>query len=227
MNVQRLQGVLNNDRDLAILALIVGIFILVTLSSTIGTIYFAMAAVYAIAVSYGKGRVIDFTKGGSRIGNAILFGLLAIIIFFAISAVLLGSLAAAERAVTTFASSFLVNFTIDNPFIKLFVFGIFIPIVETLFFFGVVYKLILNKARATESINMTAGITVLLIAGIATSFHFLVRMLQDTPLLSDLIFFGVTGAVVFKKRDLLAATIMHMAINSYYMAMVLFGFHLF
>lgn len=210
-----------DEKNLVILALISGVFILVTLSSQIGSIYFAMAAVYAIAIAL-KLKVFEFSRTNNGLGKIVFFGILLVGLFIAGASIVLGGQEVLAKSVTFFASTFLTNFTIDNAFIKLFVFGVFIPIVETLFFFGVIFPRVLEYARARNSVRDLATIvSIVLVAGIATSFHFVVRLLNDTGLLSDLVFFGLSALLVIKQKEMSGAAAGHILINTYVMASIL------
>lgn len=210
---------LADEKNLVILSLIFGVFILVTLSSTIGTIYFAMAVVYAIAMQ--QKQVISFAKERSNYSKIIPMALFVIILFFGVSALFLGSFETVQKSVSFFASSFLTNFTIDNALIKIIVFGFFIPIVETLFFYGVIYKFLLSKVRTDGNVRKQGTwVAILMLAGIATSFHFYVRLLNNQALITDLVFFGISAVIVSQQKELSAAATAHIIINTYVMATV-------
>lgn len=211
-----------DEKELTLLALIGGTFILVTLSATIGTIYFAMSVVYALMLMRGKTAVFEFSTGKTQLGRVILNAFLFLGIFLGLASVVLGSFENAISAVTFFASSFLSNFTIDNALVKLAVFGFFIPVVETLFFFGVIYKYILKKASARNTFNdRNTLVAAVMVAGIATSFHFLVRLLNEQALTADLLFFGVSALVVTQYKRLEEAAGLHIAANSLSIAKIL------
>ena len=144
---------ITDEKNLVVILGIMSLFIMVTLNETIGAVYFGMVALYAIVLNQGSGRVYEFMKGTSGIGKVIYYGVILSVITIAIVAMFAGSQDAYIKSVTTFASSFDVNFSIDNPLIKLFVFGFFIPVVESLAFFGVGMKMLERRVRSTGSIR--------------------------------------------------------------------------
>ena len=212
---------LQDERDLMVITGISAIFILVALSQSIGMIYAAMALFFGIYLNQKKARIIEFTKGKSEVGKAIFYSFIGLMGFTAVAAIVLGSQEAFVAAVTTFASAFLVNFTIDNFLIRFVVFGFFVPVVETLFFFGVVYPFLLKHSRATNTLNDTNTlVSIAMVAGIATAFHFVVRLLNDQSLLADLVFFGSSAAVVTAQGEMSGAALMHIGMNSFAMGKI-------
>ncbi len=220
-------GMFQDEKNLAVLALISGTFILVTLSGVIGNIYFAMAAVYAITLNLGKERVLQFSKQRGVTSTAI-FAFLLIGGFVAVGAIVLGGQEQLFAASSFFASSFLLNFTIEEPIIKLIVFGFFIPIVETLFFFGVIYALVLRRTKATGKLNdIGTLVAIVMVAGIATAFHFSVRLLNDSSLIADLIFFGLSAMIISRQGEMSGAAFGHVATNTIFVGQLLGFFRLF
>ena len=203
--------------------MISGVFILITLSSQVGQAYFAMAAVYAIAMNQNGASVFQFSRSNKTItGKAILSGFALIGGLVAISALVLGSQEAFIAASTAFASEFANVFTIDNSLIKLIVFGFFVPVVETLFFYGVIFKFISEKANAQMRLtDVNTLVAIGMTSGIATSFHFAVRLLNDQSLLVDLIFFTVSGILVVIQKEMSGAAAGHIFANSSFILKIL------
>jgi hypothetical protein len=213
---------LSDEKSLVTLTLIAGLFILIVLNSTIGTVYFAMAATYAIALSLGSNRVFQFTKGKFLTVDNFMYAILGIAGFLFVTSIAVGGYEKLFSAVTFFGSTLLTQFTFDNPIVKLLTFGVFIPVVETLFFYGVIYKLVINKTRGSgKRFDTGTIIAVAMVASVATAFHFYVRMLNDTSLIADLIFFGSSAIIVSKKMEMSAAALMHIIYNTAVMAILL------
>lgn len=214
---------LKDEKDLVIVAIISAAFIVTTLSSNIGTIYGIFALAFAVYLNQNRAKFIEFSRGVMGVsGKAVFYGFALIGLFLIFGAIILGSQEIVIQAVTLRASSFLANFTIDNPLIKLIVYGFFIPVVETLFFYNTVFPFILEKARARNSLSdMNTLVSIAMIAGIATSFHFVVRLLNDQSLLTDLVFFGLSGAVVIAQKESSGAALGHVGANGFSMLRIL------
>lgn len=203
----------SDERELVLLSIITGIFILVTLDQTIGVVFAMMSFAYAVILNQSSSNVFQFSRSSfttQKFGLALLaFGG-----FVGITAIVLGGQEQFVGAVTFFASSFLTNFVIDNPFIKLFVFGVFVPIAESLFFFGVILPYILRKAKAKGNLQDSGTLlAVAMTAGVATAFHFTVRLLNDQALIADLMFFGISGMIAVNQKELSGLTLLHVVAN--------------
>lgn len=215
---------LTDEKNLVLVAIISGVFILTTLSTQVGSIYFAMTMTYAIAIALkGKQGVIEFAKSSKEyIEKSVMFGFGLIGAYVAIGSVVLGSPAAFAKSAVSFATTFNVNFTISDPVIQLIVYSFFIPLVETLFFYGVIFKFILSKSQASDDLKRKDTIiAIIVMAGIATAFHFAVHLVNEQSLLTDLIFFGATSAVVLKQKELSGAFVGHLIANLYWMLILL------
>jgi len=201
-------NVWENTRTLALLSIIAASFIVVTLSQSIGVPFAIMAIAYAIYAQ--RTEVIPFSTGATRIPKLLVLGGVLIFGWF-----MIGSLFG-QHTFSVLSSSYIENFTIDNAFVKLAVFGIFIPLVETFLFLGIVLKLISRKLQMSENIKR-----ILVPAGVglsAAAFHVTVRMFSPSALLVDFLFFFLSAILVMYKNELKQAFIAHALVNSIVLA---------
>lgn len=214
---------ITDEKDLSLIAIIMGVFILTTLSQTIGVIYLGMSVAYAIAVNQGRSRVYEFVRGRHNLQMALLLGVVLVGGFLIIGGISLGAITLEAAApIQILQSSFVDQFTIDNYIIKFVVFGMFIPVVETLFFYGVIFKFIMLKAGATGQLTQFQTIlSITMIGAIATSFHFIVRLFNDQALLMDFIFFTLSAVIVLRQKELSGAATGHAITNSWVILRIL------
>ena len=107
----------------------------------------------------------------------------------------------------------------DNPILIILGFGVLVPIVETIFFNGVLYEAITDFLGINTSNYNLRNIAVAfgVIPGIATAFHFSVRGIDiaaTSGLLLTFLFFAIGQAIVIQRRQILDAIGMHIAANT-------------
>lgn len=208
-----------DEKQLVLIAMIFGLFIMTTLSGTVGAIFFGMSVVYAVAINQGTSNVYEFVRGKVdyfRIG--------------AIGAVFVGLWYLASKNLLSvfdpfqlYSSSFTIQFTLEDPIIKFIVFTLFVGIVETLFFLGVVQKFLIKRANARERLNdPNTLIAIAITAAIVGLFHVKAALFDEKVLLVDFLFFALSGIlVIVDKLQLITAAVIHIAANGVIMAKIL------
>jgi len=150
---------------------------------------------------YQKGRFILETVVG--VGASIGF-----IMFYN---TLLASPMSAVFATTAFGQS---------ESIGQFVFGILIPIIETIFFFVILPSWFLWKIGGSISnfdrVNFKKGFMVILLSAVFTIFHATAKGLTNhSDLIATFIFAVVSIALIIYFKTAWAAVLMHVLVNSY------------
>ena len=164
--------------------------------------------------------------------SSIFYGLLATVAFLFVSFIISFFLQAAQPLLQgNFISNYLKVFASETPvlagnkFLTFATFGGIIPIIETIFFFGVTLTLVLLLTRIQfNKINFQTIIVVLLLSSAFTFFHFQVRGLADNiGLIGTFIFAIISLILIMRTRELESAVWFHVFWNSLVVYQQLFG----
>ena len=202
-----------------VLILILG-FLALTFNPTLAFIYglFLLGA-YIIIDTLGLNyKINNITKNTPK---QLLIASIGIIIFLAISFVLDVVLQKSALLKGNFFVEYLKIFAVETPLLagnKLITMGTFsviIPIIETLFFFGVLLTVILKLSGVSfQKINLNSIIVILLVSSIFTFFHLQVRGLADNVgLMGYFIFAIISSVMVMKTKEIESAMWFHIMWN--------------
>ena len=215
------QGQMKLELETALLAIVAFLFLSVNFSPQIvGVIYVLMAITYAWAVS--ERRVDDYPISISRIdlGPFLIAVGIAIVAWYA-ATVFTFSVMQPVSSVDTFsvvgalAAGTTPSYIHESPWAVLFVYGILVPVVETLFFFGVVMPYL---ARRIGNRGIALVMTLIVLSSMFSLFHIVAHYAQDFALIADWLFAMVSGLIVYKYKDLKGAMFFHIVANSIIMA---------
>jgi membrane protease YdiL (CAAX protease family) len=215
---------LANDKDFILVSIIAAIFVAVTLSESVGLLFVGMALCYAFAIGQGKQYAYEFFRGNTKLLKILGIAAVSVGIWFFVSEAFFSVFNISQaNSFSVMATSLNLKFTIDSPAIKFLVWGILIPIIETAFILGVVQKFAMRKSRAREKLNDPTTLFIcLMIGAFASMLHILVRVMNDTALSVDFIFFALSAALVIQQKgELKVPMFMHIMINSIGMAVLI------
>jgi membrane protease YdiL (CAAX protease family) len=205
-----------DEKEILIVTLIISLFILVTLSQTVGTIYTFFLTLYFLLIK--TPYTVQISKKPFKIPDFLVPVLGMGAFLFITGSFITGSVFSVFEILASYTT---VTFLIDIPWVKFVVWGIFIPFAETLFFLGVILPYLRRKLNVKKGINIDSILLILMIGSIAALFHIVSQLMSNEALLMDIIFFGVSSLVVLQYDELKQAFIMHAVLNSITMAMLL------
>lgn len=203
-------------------------FVSINFNSNLGLVYSVFSIIYAILVFSGKkNKVVQMLGRGEKFFESLMIAAVVTVSWVFIAKSALGILGTEVSAFDFFAhlrTQTQLPFFSQDPIFGLIVYGFAIPIVESLFFFGVllpfmsrdVFKLPIRWYKI-GSANFFKVLWVCAIVGsIASIFHVTVRISSDQYLILDFIFFTLSAFMVFLSRSssLLITTMMHILNNS-------------
>lgn len=205
-----------DEKTLVIVSFVIALFVAINVDPQIGIVTFAMAASYGFAVNSKK--AMEFIRSSKDIGRNIAIGSIAIGIYlFGISALF------SVQPLSVFASTFSFAFTTADPLIKFLIFGIAVPLFETLFFLLVAFPQIQKFVKINGNlfgqnlqVYVASGVTGLLVA----VFHLTVRFWNPEAFMVDFAFFALSALIVAKFKEGQQAFVMHAIINSYVVSKV-------
>lgn len=207
---------------LTFFALVFTIFLWSNFDPVIASATFAMCVLYWIPISRGKGLVPTFA-GRQKAVQTLIIGIGVFVAWIFISGMILKTASGSTFSVfsgevfSQMASLTQVPVLSDDPTMRILVYGVTIPIAETLFAFS--FLLFGISALAKVSLKWNPNDpkmywVVFIIAGLMAIFHFTVRRFSDVGLLVDFAFFALSGFLVFWRGQLAEAMLLHIANNT-------------
>jgi hypothetical protein len=211
---------LKDERLIAVISLVTGLFLYLNMDSNIGTFFTLGCLTYSIFVfSKNRNWFVDFSKNLS-VWKALGIGIIGLAIIVAISYPIIQSKFGSESLLSYFSlmkEKSSLPLASDNIWVKYFVWGVFIPLAETFLFLSLVYKLWGNMAGISGKFNFTVLWVIGLVGVSASAFHWAVRNIagvaSEYALGLDVIFFSASAFIVWKYGELLPAFFTH-AINN-------------
>ena len=204
------------ELEVALLAIVAFLFLSVNFSPQIvGVIYVLMAITYGWAVTERKLDDYPISRSKINLGPLLIAIGIAIVAWYAAITFTLSVISPSDvpalSVVGTLAAGTTPSYISENPWSILLVYGILVPIVETLFFFGVVFPYLQRRIGSRD----VAFIATLIILGSAFSlFHIVAHYAQDFALIADWMFAVISGFIVYKSKDLKGAMLFHIVANS-------------
>jgi hypothetical protein len=211
---------LNDEKTMIKLILVVSVFTLIVVSGTIGAVFMAFGLIYALFLYVEKKGVYEFSRGYYQWVGVIGIGSLALFAFLAFNGALMSVINNTQfslfSSIPTFSTQQSVLVNINNPFVREIVWGIMIPILESLFFIGFVGKQLANKLKVNkfDIANPNVWVVCLIVGATSTWFHLASNIITEQALLTYFVFFAVSMAITIKLQELKQITAMHIGVNS-------------
>ncbi len=222
---------LSDEKTLLKVVFIFSLFTIIVISSTVGLALMGFGLLYMILIYGEKNSVFEFSRGGKYDwGKTFGFALILTFTFMVGSA---GIFSVVNQqpfnlmsTIDLLSSPNRVPITIDNPIIRILIWGITIPVLESLFFLGVIGKQLANflKVKGLDLKNgraINTLIVILMVGASATVFHLAADVTTETALMVDFLFFSFSMAIVLKLQELKQATAVHGIINTFKMILQL------
>jgi len=209
-----------DERTVGILSVIVSVFIFLTLEKSVGVVYAIMGMLYMVIAYSRPNKIIQFKSRNIDLALLLFTGTIVVAIWFLITVAAFSVLGYSDSAPFSIMSSgFSSVLRIDNPLVMMLVWGVFIPIVETVFFFGVLMKFLADKMSVKWKFDIPALMLIIMMGAAAVMFHLGSQaIIGDSALVSDFIFFSVSAAIVLKYKELQQAAYAHIILNTLVMA---------
>jgi len=214
--------------------LIIATFLYVNVSQLVGTLYAIFSLAYFVTVGDNLKFGIELLRQPYNTVRAL--GLIAIVIgvWIIISSFAIGIiqpnlqvniLSTEIFRVLALKSGFGV-ISAEDPLVKFLVWGIFIPVIESMFFLSFVlifWAKALKVPIAWNPRNKNMWVVALMVGFTAEIFHLTTRMMDSYALVADFVFFFLSALIVFKYRQLFEGIIFHVIINSAIILQVILG----
>lgn len=217
---------LDNDIQITILVLIFGAFAHVVLSQFVGSILLTYAIIYGIAIvatrRSGSKYAFQWSRQPRDLSKMVGIVFAIFIVFVFVSEIVMQTFSLGS-SLLLYSSAFNPILTIDTPAIKMLIWGIIIPVLETMFFIGVVgfFLAKISKTNRFDLRNVNMYIIILSVAAVAALFHIVSQFLQPGPLIMDMILFGTGMFMTFYYQELKQAALLHIFVNVVAMAVLL------
>lgn len=210
---------------------IISAFAIINISPEVGTFYTFGVLFYLIPLlARRKDWIVEFITKRQNILKSMGVGLIALAVWIYASSFLITYVEPSIESIVPGTAVFealsrqtQVPILSQDPTVRLVVYGILIPIVESLFFLSFWMKFLSKKIFQLPQIRWYRVGTpqfwkmlwVCAVTGATGSlFHLTVRMASDYALLVDFLFFFCSSLLVFKFRRLTEATSFHAMVNS-------------
>lgn len=186
----------SDERSLILTSYIGSLLILVTLDVLVGVVSFLFTYAYS---AYKK---IQFSKSGKYVDLPTLA--IAIILSIGIYNIV--------EPLGIFIS--FKEFVIDNPILKVVVFGVFLPLPETLFFFGVLMPWLAEKLKIRLGVNVESIIVLIVLGLVVSVWHIKSQIMTRDNIIADIAFFGLSGASILYFKELKQSYYTHVFTNT-------------
>jgi len=212
-------SVWNDEKSLVSIIVLFSIFTLIVLSPAVGTPLLAFGLIYLVLINSGGDRVFQFSRGKYRKEKSIaIIGVALVCFLFAggLAVSMVGNLPfSLFSSLQLLSDQAIIPLTIESQPIQILIWGIIIPILETLFFLGIVGKLLSNKlgVRKFDPQNLNTWIVIITVGAVASMFHIVSQFMMEQALITDWIFFSVSMGLVLWRQELKDASILHIILN--------------
>jgi len=190
-----------DEKEIVIVGLIASLLFMTILDLKMGAIYTGMISLYWISMHYSW--KVQFSKDRKYLSPAILIvTIIGLMAYYMV----------AQAFNLPVKIQSLIGFSIDtistvNPILKSLIWILFIPLAETLFFFGVLFGYMRYKFR-------NIGYLIFIPFGIMIAlFHTLSQNMTQQTIIIDIIFGVISGITLLKYNELKYAFWIHVIAN--------------
>lgn len=224
---------LRDEEVLAAILAVISIFTIINISPEVGTFYSFGVMLYLfplMAGSVGREWVVEFITKRQNLFKSLGISGVMLVVWVFISIMIIARIEPSTKMITPGVEVFaeLSRYTqvpvlSQDPSVRFVIYGVFIPIVESLFFLSFwlmflakkVFRLPYVKWYRAGTPQFLKMLWVCALVGATGSlFHLTVRMAADFALFVDFLFFTISALLVFKYKRLFEATGLHVGINS-------------
>lgn len=185
----------------------------IILNNILGLLFFAMVVAYFLTAT--QRDAIPFSKGKSFAQKGIIAIVIGGAIFFIAGSFISGHPFNVLSVIKLFGTTALSNLSLDNPIIRFIIWGIFIPIAESMFFLGFIGGILKKAFKATgNKIDSKKMAIMATVGSVSVISHIVSQGVVDATLLLDFLFFGVSMGITFYSEQLQEATFLHIGVNS-------------
>ena len=207
-----------DEEEIVLMSLVASVILFVSLNTYLGTLYAFLIGLYHMFIK--KPFCVQFSTKRKYFNPAnFLAALIAFMAWVVISSGLTSMSIASLFSINSMMS-FADAVTMNNKFVKLLVWGLFIPLAETLFIFGIVYGFARYKFRSA----VIAGIATFAVMLILHTVNATIRashQLNRQTLIIDGLFVAISVALIEKYKQLKEAFYFHAFINTARMLMLM------
>lgn len=211
-----------DDTKIALSLLIFSAFATVVLSFEIGVFLLVYAGTYLWGVSRKPNYAFQLNKVPVKLTHLIGIPLIIFLVYVFVNDIIIGNLGFGS-SLELYSTSLQAVVTIDTPIVRYFIWGILIPVLETMFFVGVVGYLLAKQLEVESSLQLDkldTWVVVGLVGAIAAVFHIISQLTAPQLLIMDIILFSVCMAMTLKFQDMKHSAMFHIIINSVVMIFV-------
>jgi len=211
----------NDEKILVGVLGIFSMFSLLVLSRDIGIIFGLMTLWYALLVFKSGNfiRALPFSKGKLDLLQAATIGGIGASVFLFLSTFINQNMFSTLDILALNKSVFI---SINEPVVQLIIWGFYIPLVESAFFFGFIFPYVMKgfKTIKFKVENINSWIAIIFIGALVSLFHLAVRVTLGSPeltnlaLLTDVMFFSLSGFLALKYMEWKQLGFMHIIINT-------------
>jgi membrane protease YdiL (CAAX protease family) len=226
---------LKDEEIIAVGLLIATSFIYINVSASIGTLYTLFSVFYLASIfARRKDWVVEIITKNTDLLKSLILSFASFIVWVCIASFMFVYVKPNMMSAIEFESLFsnIASYTqvpvISTDFmLKLIIYGILIPVIESLFFLSFVLKFwsrLLNVNIMWYNFRSPYFLKMLyvcaLVGACGSLFHLAVRMSSDFALILDFLFFFISSLIVFRTKRLFEAINLHILNNS---CVLLFG----
>lgn len=214
-----------NDIQFQLIVSVLLTFLVVNFDFTVSAIFLFFAYLTLFFFLADKFVAYRTERDGGNRTMQVVYAILAYIVFNVVASIALsvagGIATASGSAFSVFNDSLFQFFSqntpalTENAFISLIVWGVLIPVVETAFFFGVLFEFFIDKMKVAVGWNARTIAVMLIIGGIFTLFHLTAKGITNNSALLVTFLFAIASLVlVVQFRQTIEAKILHVAANT-------------
>jgi len=195
-----------DEKEIVLVSLVASLLFMTVLDLALGAIYTGMLSVYYLFLK--EPWTIQFSRDRKYLSPGIFItAIIALMAYYMIANIL--NLPTSTHSIIGFS---IKDVTLANPVLKSLIWIFFIPLAETLFFFGIVFGYLKYKFRIHRVDARALG--VFAVFGVLIGlFHILSQKMDMQTLYIDILFTSVSGLVVLKYNELKHAFWIHVFAN--------------
>lgn len=212
---------LKDETAITLGILVITAFLLVNVDMTIGLVYTTFAILYMFLISSKSIPEIEIFSSRINIPKLLAFSaggfLIWVLVANLVSNYFGSSFSIASFSIIDKIAQFTdIPVTTANPYLRIGIYGLMIPVIETMFLAVViVFWNMVTKSHVTwDARNLKMYWVAILAGSILSLFHWKVRLSSDFALFVDLVFFALSALVIFNQRQLAEATGIHIFVNT-------------
>ena len=215
-----------DEKFVTIILIVIATFLWVNFDSLIGGVYTSFVLLYLISITTKQIPFVQIYNAStpiaiSLITAGVLFSIYLIIAGFTITYInpnLQFTLLDTSVIDSIAEKTQLPIFSSSNATIRFLVYGLFIPIAESLFALSLVFGLFskgLNAPLGSRMSSFKIYWVAIIIGMVMAFFHATVRQFSGYALITDAIFFSLSVVLVYYRKQILDATLFHVILNSF------------